>query len=101
MRPRYVAPLYIETLAILQWTNEPARHEHTDEKRHLTPTSIIVPSRARSSCVSLQRFKSAFIIFSAEKHKLIKEELAKEGRAEKVWTLHCCGQTTNPLLIQQ
>lgn len=30
-----------------------------------------------------KRFKSAFIIFSAEKHKEIKLELAKEGRAEK------------------
>lgn len=29
-------------------------------------------------------FKSAFIIFSAEKHKEIKEKLANEGRVEKV-----------------
>jgi hypothetical protein len=31
-----------------------------------------------------KRFKSAFIIFSAEKHREIKEALAKEGRTEKV-----------------
>jgi hypothetical protein len=31
-----------------------------------------------------KRFKSAFIIFSAEKHKEIKEEFAKQGRSEKV-----------------
>jgi hypothetical protein len=31
-----------------------------------------------------KRFKSAFIIFSAEKHKEIKEDLAKQGRSEKV-----------------
>ena len=31
-----------------------------------------------------KRFKSAFIIFSAEKHKEIKEDLAKKGRTEKV-----------------
>jgi hypothetical protein len=31
-----------------------------------------------------RRFKSAFIIFSAEKHKAIKADLAKEGRTEKV-----------------
>jgi hypothetical protein len=31
-----------------------------------------------------KRFKSAFIIFSAEKHKEIKENYAKEGRIEKV-----------------
>ena len=31
-----------------------------------------------------KRFKSAFIIFSAEKHKEIKEKLAGEGRVEKV-----------------
>ena len=31
-----------------------------------------------------KRFKSAFIIFSAEKHKEIKEDLAQQGRAEKV-----------------
>ena len=30
-----------------------------------------------------KRFKSAFIIFSAEKHKQIKEALALEGRTEK------------------
>jgi hypothetical protein len=31
-----------------------------------------------------KRFKSAFIIFSAEKHKEIKEDFAKQGRSEKV-----------------
>lgn len=31
-----------------------------------------------------KRFKSAFIIFSAEKHKDIKEHLATQGRTEKV-----------------
>lgn len=31
-----------------------------------------------------KRFKSAFIIFSAEKHREIKEDLASKGRAEKV-----------------
>ena len=31
-----------------------------------------------------KRFKSAFIIFSAEKHKEIKEKLASQGRVEKV-----------------
>jgi len=31
-----------------------------------------------------KRFKSAFIIFSAEKHKEIKEHLTSQGRAEKV-----------------
>lgn len=30
-----------------------------------------------------KRFKSAFIIFSAEKHKEIKEDLLKQGRSEK------------------
>jgi hypothetical protein len=36
-----------------------------------------------------KRFKSAFIIFSAEKHKEIKSEMAKQGRTEKVriWSL--------------
>jgi len=36
-----------------------------------------------------KRFKSAFIIFSAEKHKAIKEDLAKEGRSEKVGLAQC------------
>jgi hypothetical protein len=31
-----------------------------------------------------KRFKSAFIIFSAEKHKEIKDDLIKQGRTEKV-----------------
>jgi hypothetical protein len=31
-----------------------------------------------------KRFKSAFIIFSAEKHKEIKEDLLSQGRTEKV-----------------
>jgi hypothetical protein len=31
-----------------------------------------------------KRFKSAFIIFSAENHKVIKEDLAAQGRTEKV-----------------
>ena len=39
-----------------------------------------------------KRFKSAFIIFSAEKHKEIKEKLASQGRVEKVRSrvLACC-----------
>ena len=36
-----------------------------------------------------KRFKSAFIIFSAEKHKEIKENFAKQGRAEKVSVFVC------------
>ena len=38
-----------------------------------------------------KRFKSAFIIFSAEKHKEIKEKLASQGRVEKVRSrkMHC------------
>ena len=35
-----------------------------------------------------KRFKSAFIIFSAEKHKEIKEKLAEQGRVEKVRSYH-------------
>lgn len=31
-----------------------------------------------------KRFKSAFIIYSAEKHKEIKEEFSRQGRSEKV-----------------
>jgi hypothetical protein len=31
-----------------------------------------------------KRFKSAFIIFSAEKHKAIKDDLLSQGRTEKV-----------------
>jgi hypothetical protein len=33
-----------------------------------------------------KRFKSAFIIFSAEKHKAIKDDLIQQGRTEKVCT---------------
>ena len=36
-----------------------------------------------------KRFKSAFIIFSAEKHKEIKEDLISQGRTEKVSCLFC------------
>lgn len=36
-----------------------------------------------------KRFKSAFIIFSAEKHREIKEDLAKHGRTEKVRVSVC------------
>jgi hypothetical protein len=31
-----------------------------------------------------KRFKSAFIIFSADKHKEIKQDLQEQGRTEKV-----------------
>lgn len=37
-----------------------------------------------------KRFKSAFIIFSAEKHKEIKDDLIQQGRTEKVSIWHCC-----------
>ena len=36
-----------------------------------------------------KRFKSAFIIFSAEKHREIKEKYATEGRTEKVSSFSC------------
>ena len=36
-----------------------------------------------------KRFKSAFIIYSAEKHREIKEELISQGRTEKVrWMMN-------------
>jgi hypothetical protein len=42
------------------------------------------PPKYKKAPDAPKRFKSAFIIFSAEKHKEIKEDLAKLGRAEKV-----------------
>jgi len=42
------------------------------------------PPKYKKAPDAPKRFKSAFIIFSAEKHKEIKEDLAKQGRAEKV-----------------
>jgi len=44
------------------------------------------PARYKKAPDAPKRFKSAFIIFSAEKHKEIKEQHAKEGRTEKVCT---------------
>ena len=38
-----------------------------------------------------RRFKTAFIFFSSARHKEIKEELAQEGKTEKVrWILFLC-----------
>ena len=42
------------------------------------------PARYKKAPDAPKRFKSAFIIFSAEKHKEIKEGFAKEGRTKKV-----------------
>jgi len=42
------------------------------------------PARYKKAPDAPKRFKSAFIIFSAEKHKSIKAEHQKEGKAEKV-----------------
>jgi hypothetical protein len=42
-----------------------------------------VGTRFKKAPDAPKRFKSAFIIFSAEKHKQIKEALANEGRTEK------------------
>ena len=42
------------------------------------------PPKYKKAPDAPKRFKSAFIIFSAEKHKEIKEELAKQGKTEKV-----------------
>lgn len=42
------------------------------------------PPKYKKAPDAPKRFKSAFIIFSAEKHKEIKEDLAKQGRSEKV-----------------
>jgi len=50
----------------------------------MQPPSKVNPStRFKKAPDAPKRFKSAFIIFSAEKHKEIKEELANQGRAEK------------------
>jgi hypothetical protein len=37
-----------------------------------------------------KRFKSAFIIFSAEKHKMIKKDLLEQGKNEKVRSVWSC-----------
>lgn len=42
------------------------------------------PARYKKAPDAPKRFKSAFIIFSAEKHKEIKEAHLKVGRTEKV-----------------
>jgi hypothetical protein len=44
----------------------------------------MAPAKYKKAPDAPKRFKSAFIIFSAEKHKEIKEDLTKQGRAEKV-----------------
>ena len=41
------------------------------------------PAKFKKAPDAPKRFKSAFIIFSAEKHKAIKEDLAKQGKIEK------------------
>lgn len=52
------------------------------------------PAKYKKAPDAPKRFKSAFIIYSAEKHKAIKEDLAKQGRAEKVCQ---CNLTSSPL----
>lgn len=47
------------------------------------PKAIATPKYKKAPDAP-KRFKSAFIIFSAEKHREIKADLAKEGRSEKV-----------------
>ena len=42
------------------------------------------PPKYKKAPDAPKRFKSAFIIFSAEKHKEIKENFATQGRTEKV-----------------
>ena len=50
-------------------------------------SSAAAPQKYKKAPDAPKRFKSAFIIFSAEKHKEIKEDLAKKGRSEKVSSL--------------
>ena len=49
-----------------------------------TSTKAMAAPKFKKAPDAPKRFKSAFIIFSAQKHKEIKEDLAKQGRAEKV-----------------
>lgn len=60
-----------------------------DDLHHLPPPPIgssktMGSPKYKKAPDAPKRFKSAFIIFSAEKHKEIKEKLASEGRVEKV-----------------
>jgi hypothetical protein len=58
-----------------------------------TPTPVprkMAPAKYKKAPDAPKRFKSAFIIFSAEKHKEIKEDLTKQGRAEKVRSFVRC-----------
>ena len=48
------------------------------------PSKTVAAPKYKKAPDAPKRFKSAFIIFSAEKHKEIKEDLAKQGRSEKV-----------------
>ena len=47
------------------------------------PTSTKSGARFKKAPDAPKRFKSAFIIFSAEKHKEIKAKFAAQGRSEK------------------
>jgi hypothetical protein len=49
-----------------------------------SPAKAISSLKFKKAPDAPKRFKSAFIIFSAEKHKEIKEDFLKQGRSEKV-----------------
>jgi hypothetical protein len=53
-------------------------------KAHVIPNASSSAPKYKKAPDAPKRFKSAFIIFSAEKHKEIKSEMAKHGRTEKV-----------------
>lgn len=64
--------------------------QHDSEGNDGNTPNVPNPGKATSSGPKYKkapdapkRFKSAFIIFSAEKHKEIKEDLARQGRSEK------------------
>ena len=62
-----------------------AAQQHAMQPQHpQQPAVIAPPAKFKKAPDAPKRFKSAFIIFSAEKHKEIKSDLSKEGRSEKV-----------------
>mmetsp|Transcript_8057 Transcript_8057/g.22371 ORF Transcript_8057/g.22371 Transcript_8057/m.22371 type:complete len:443 (+) Transcript_8057:103-1431(+) len=79
--PAMMAPAGLE--------HQPHAHVQHEQQIMNATARMQVPSKSaaapkyKKAPDAPKRFKSAFIIFSAEKHKIIKEELAKEGRSEK------------------
>jgi hypothetical protein len=66
-------------------TSTNSRNKNHDDESGFAPYKKSAPVKYKKAPQAPRRFKSAYMFFSTQKHKDIREELIQKGETNKVW----------------